>query len=324
MTSTFTRGPSTGAFTKRRIARGIGALIVTSILIAGCQTSASTAPSGSAAASGGSAAATAAAGGSTFERIKSDKVVTVGFINEPPYNFASSEKLTGAYPEALRAFFATVDPDIKMNGVLTEFSALIPGLVAKRFDINGGGMNIRPARCEQIAFSNPEVQALEVFVVKKGNPLNLKSYKDVAASTAKYGAVTGGVEVELADVAKIPKDRQVLFPDGPSLIAGLQAGRIDVMALTSLSAADLLKKTNDPNLELVELSEIPVDSTGAQSIGYVAVGFRKEDSDLREAYNAWLAKAKSSGDLLKIMEPFGFAARDMAPADKTADQICKG
>lgn len=308
-----------GAVLKPGVARGVLVLVFSSLVFAACQSGgASPAPS-----SGASAAASAGAS-DTLARIKADKVVTVGFINEPPYNFATSEKLTGAYPESLRAFFATIDPEIKMNGVLTEFSALIPGLVAKRFDVNGGGMNIRPARCEQISFSNPEVQALEVFVVKKGNPLGLTNYKEVAANaTAKYGAITGGVEVELADVAGIPKDRQVLFPDGPSMIAGLQADRIDVLALTSLSAADLIEKTGDPNLELVELTEIPVDSTGAQSIGYVAVGFRKEDNDLREAYNAWLDKAKASGELLKIMEPFGFAARDMAPADKKAVDICK-
>jgi polar amino acid transport system substrate-binding protein len=294
--------------------------VIAALVFTACQSGGA-----SPAASAGASAAPSAGGGSTFDRIKADKVVTIGFINEPPYNFATSEKLTGAYPEALRAFFATVDPEIKINGVLTEFSALIPGLVAGRFDINGGGMNIRPARCEQIDFSNPEVQALEVFVVKKGNPLGLTNYKEVAAhATAKYGAVTGGVEVELADVAGIPKDRQVVFPDGPSMIAGLLAGRIDVLALTSLSAADLIEKTGDPNLELVELTEIPVDSTGAQSIGYVAVGFRKEDDALKDAYNAWQDKAKSSGELLKIMEPFGFAARDMAPADKKADDICKG
>lgn len=294
-------------------------LVSSSIFLAACQSSAATtAPTAAA------TAAPTAAAETTFARIKRDKVVTVGFINEPPYNFATSEKLTGAYPEALRAFFATIDPDIKINGVLTEFSALIPGLMARRFDINGGGMNIRPARCLQIAFADPEVQALEVFVVKKGNPKNLTSYKAVASSDAKYGAVTGGVEVELADVAGIPKERQVLFPDGPSMIAGLQAGRIDVLALTSLSASDLLTKTNDPGLQLVELTEIPVDATGAQSIGYVGIGFRKEDADLRDAYNAWQAKAKANGDLLKIMSPFGFAARDIAPADKTADAICKG
>jgi polar amino acid transport system substrate-binding protein len=107
------------------------------------------------------------------------------------------------------------------------------------------------------------------------------------------------------------------------LIAGLQAGRIDALALTSLSVADLVKKTNDPNIEIVALTEVPKDSSGADAVGYVAVGFRKEDNDLREAYNAWLATAKSSGELLKIMEPFGFSARDIAPADKTAELLCK-
>ena len=306
-------------FLQRGAARGIFALTLIAMVFAACQSGGATpAPSGAA-----SAAPTAAAE-TTFARIKRDKVVTIGFINEPPYNFATAEKLTGAYPESLRAFFATVDPEIKINGVLTEFSALIPGLVAKRFDINGGGMNIRPARCAEIDFANPEVQALTVFVVKKGNPKNLTSYKAIADNAdAKYGTVTGAIEVELADVAGIPKDRQVLFPDGPSLIAGLQAGRIDALALTSLSATDLVTKTGDPNLEVVTLSEIPKDSSGADAVGYVAVGFRKEDDDLREAYNAWQATAKSSGELLKIMEPFGFAARDIAPADKTADALCK-
>ena len=163
-----------------------------------------------------------------------------------------------------------------------------------------------------------------MFVAKKGNPKGLTSYKAVAAhADAKYGAVTGGIEVELADVAGIPKDRQVLFPDLPSMAAGLQAGRIDVLALTSLSAADLLAKTNDPNLELVSLTEVPKDSSGADAVGYVAIGFRKEDNDLREAYNAWQAKAKASGELLTIMSPFGFAARDMAGADKLAADLCK-
>ena len=304
------------AFLRRGRALIVLALIG-SFLVAACQTAAS--PGASGAASGPPANET------TLARIKRDKVVTIGFINEPPYNFATAEKLTGAYPEALRAFFATVDPEIKINGVLTEFSALIPGLVARRFDVNGGGMNIRPARCAEIAFANPEVQALTVFVAKKGNPKGLTSYKAVADNAdAKYGAITGGVEVELADVAGIPKDRQVLFPDGPSMIAGLQAGRIDVLALTSLSAADLIKKTADPNLELVVLTENPKDSSGAEAIGYVAVGFRKEDKDLLDAYNAWQATAKASGELLTIMEPFGFAARDIAPADKLAVDLCKG
>ena len=299
----------------QRRARGPGArllalVLLGSVLLAGCQ-----------------AATPGASGGppaneSTFDKIKREKVVTVGFIIEPPYNFALNGQLTGGYPEALKAFFKTQAPDIQMLGVLTEFSALIPGLVAKRFDISGPGMNIRTTRCEVIDFGNPEIQALFVFITKKGNPMNLHSFADVAKSDAIFGSITGAAEVEAATAEGIPKERQVLFPDAPSMIAGLQAGRIDLFAITSLSGTDMMAKTNDPNLELVELSEIPKDANGNRSIGYVATGFRKEDKDLREAYNAWLTKAKESGELLTIMSPFGFAERDIAPVDATAEKIC--
>jgi polar amino acid transport system substrate-binding protein len=302
---------------RRLLARPAASLMVLLLLgttlLAACQ-AATPAP--------GASATAAPAAETTFEKIKREKVVTVGFIIEPPYNFALNGQLTGGYPEALKAFFKTIAPDIQMLGVLTEFSALIPGLVAKRFDISGPGMNIRTTRCQIIDFGNPEVQALFVFVVKKGNPFNLHSFADVAASTAKFGSITGAAEVEAANAAGIPKERQVLFPDAPSMVAGIQAGRIDMFAITSLAGTDMIKTTNDPNLELVELSEIPKDANGNRSIGYVATGFRKEDKDMREAYNAWLTKAKQSGELLKIMSPFGFAERDIAPIDATADKIC--
>jgi len=297
-------------------------ILLGTTLLAACQAAATTAPGASGAAASGTSATAAPGAESTFDKIKREKVVTVGFEIEPPYNFAENGQLTGGYPEALKAFFKTVDPNIQMLGVLTEFSALIPGLVAKRFDISGPGMNIRTTRCQIIDFANPEVQALFVFITKKGNPMNLHSFADVAASTARFGSVTGAAEVEAATAAGIPKDRQVLFPDSTSMVAGLQANRIDMFAATSLAATEIIKTTNDPNLELVELSEVPKDANGNRSIGYVAIGFRKEDKDLREAYNAWQLKAKQSGELLKIMAPFGFSQRDIAPVDQTADKIC--
>lgn len=309
------------------LTRGLSILTVVSLLVACSGNSAASGgagASGGAVASGGAAASGAAPGNeTTLQRIKREKLVTVGFVNEPPYNFAESGKLTGGYPEALRAFFATIDPEIKMDGVLTEFSALIPGLVAKQFDINGGGMNIRTTRCAQIAFANPEVQAIFVFIVKKGNPMNLHTFKDIATTGARYGAVTGAAEVEVADAVGIAKDKQTLFPDAPALVAGLQANRVDVIAATSLAATDIIKKTNDPNIELVVPTEIPLDKNGKQSVGYVAIGMRKEDQDLVDAYNKWQTEAKKSGKLLEIMAPFGFTAADMAPVTVTAEEVCK-
>jgi len=299
--------------------RTFALLVVAATITAACQSSSPGSSTGTSAAPGGSTS------GNLLDRIKADKTVRVGFANEAPYGFASPDgKLTGEAPEILRAYFKTIGVDT-VEGVLTDFGSLIPGIQANRFDVIGAGMFIRPARCEQIAFADPEYQIGEAFAVKKGNPKNLKSFKDVASSSdAKLGGVTGSAELEYATAAGIPKDRIVTFPDGPTMIAGLQAGRIDAGTLTTLSIRDLLQKTNDASLDYQSLSEQPTDKDGKPVVGYGAMGFRKSDTGLRDAYNTWLAQAKSSGDLLKIISPFGFSAEDVAPATAKADTICKG
>lgn len=309
------------------VPRGLALVLSLSLaFVSACQTTAPasglSSPPTSPAASVSNAPSPAAE--TTFERIKREGVVRVGFHSEPPFNFAASGKLTGASPEIMRAFLASVGVQ-NLEGVLTEFVALIPALEANRIDVIGAGMFIRPARCKEIIFGDPEYQLGEGFAVLKGNPKGLRSFKDVAAKKdARLGVVTGGAEAEYAQVAGVPADRVVLFPDGPTAIAGLQAGRVDAVAAVTISINDLITKSGDPNLELATLSEQPVDKNGATAIGYGGMGFRKEDTDFRDAYNAWLRDAKASGKLLSIMAPFGFTKAEIPPADITAEQLCAG
>jgi polar amino acid transport system substrate-binding protein len=244
-------------------------------------------------------------------------------VNEPPLSIATAEKVSGVDPEIMRAFLADQGVET-VDGVLVEFASLIPALVAGRLDAISSGLFIRPARCEQIAFSDPTIQIDQVFVVKKGNPLNLHSLKDVVASpTAKLGGGLGQVELEWADVAGVPKDRQVAFPTSQEVFTGLQAGRVDVALGNTLSMATLLEQLNDPNLELAPLSEQPVDADGNTASGYPAMGFRKEDADFQEAFNAWLKEARSSGKLLEIIAPFGITQEMIPPDDATAEELCQ-
>lgn len=285
-------------------------LFVGSVFLAACQSST---PAGSGAASGPPANET------TFQRIKREKVVRVGFVNEAPFAYSGAEKLTGEAPEILRVVLAKAGVE-RMEGVLTEFASLIPGLVAGRIDIIGAGMFVRPARCEQIDFGDPEYQLGEGFVVKKGNPKGLTKLQDFIDKKAKIGLVTGGAEVEYADIAGIPRDQQVLFPDGPTAVAGLQGGQVDAIMLTTLTVQDLAAKAGDPNLQFQAMSEQPKDKDGNFAVGWGAMGFRQADDDLRNFYNEELAKLKASGELLKIMGPFGFTEAEMTT--KKATEIC--
>src|SRR6218665_22009 len=55
----------------------------------------------------------------------------------------------------------------KVDGVLTEGGALIPGLRAGRFDVIAAGMYVTPGRCKQVAFADPQYQIADTLLVLK-------------------------------------------------------------------------------------------------------------------------------------------------------------
>ena len=95
----------------------------------------------------GALAGTPALAQSTLERAKADGYIRVGFANEAPFGFATPDgELTGEAPEVAKAVLAKMGIN-EVDGVLTEFGSLIPGLKAGRFDIIAAGMFVNPARC---------------------------------------------------------------------------------------------------------------------------------------------------------------------------------
>ena len=258
----------------------------------------------------------------TLERARREGVIRVGFANESPFAFATPEgKLTGESVEVARAIFQKLGIE-QMEGVLTEFGSLIPGLQAKRFDAITAGMFILPARCEQVLFADPDYQIIDALIVEKGNPLNLHSFMDIVANpNVRVGTGAGYSSVEQLIAVGVTEEQLVLFPDGPSGIAGLQAGRIDVWTSTAPACQTLLINANDPNLEMADPYE-PAVIDGKPVINYGGVAFRMDDLELREAYNVELEKLETSGELLEIISQFeGFGSFSL-PGDATAESVC--
>ena len=84
------------------------------------------------------------------------EAVRIGYANEAPFAYYDNAtgKLTGESVEVTRYLLKEVGIS-RVEGVITEFASLIPGLKARRFDIIAAGMYINPRRCEQISFSEP-------------------------------------------------------------------------------------------------------------------------------------------------------------------------
>lgn len=248
-------------------------------------------------------------------------VLRVGFANEAPYAYSDNGELAGSAPDLLRAIFSEVGVE-EVEGVLTEFTSLIPAINANRFDVIGAGMFVRAERCAQIAFGNPEFVLKQAMAVRKGNPKGIDSYASIKTNGAKLGLVKGGSEVDLATAAGIPDGQVQQFPDGPSVISALRSGRVDAVALTTLSLNDLLAKANTDEIELAEPFTEPVGDDGKPVRGYGAMGFRKQDNDLREAYNEKLAEFRKNGRWLEIMQKYGFTESELPDESVTVEELC--
>ncbi|BFT69442.1 ectoine/hydroxyectoine ABC transporter substrate-binding protein EhuB [Paenibacillus sp. P36] len=256
----------------------------------------------------------------TLEKAKKQGFITVGFANENPYAYATPDgKLTGEAVEVARVILKNLGIS-EMNGVLTEFGSLIPGLKAKRFDVITAGMFINPDRSKEVAFANPEYSIGEAIAVKKGNPHKLHSYQDIAANKdAKVAVMVGAIENDYLAKAGIAKGQIVTVPDQPSAISALQAGRVDAVTMTGPSLQAMLDSAKDSKIERVmDFTQPELDGKSVR--GYGAAAFRKEDSALREAFNQELDKLKKSGQLLEILKPFGFTEQEL-PGDMTANQL---
>jgi polar amino acid transport system substrate-binding protein len=261
---------------------------------------------------------------STLERIKRTGVVRVGFANEAPYAYVESESgdLTGEAPVVARRVFRQLGVG-QLEGVLTEFGSLIPGLKANRFDIIAAGMYITPERALEILFSEPTYCISEAFIVASGNPQSLHSYEDVANhESARLGVVAGTVERGYARSVGVPDERVVVLPDAPSALEAVRTERIDAYAGTSLTVQYLLDRADDARLErAVPFSDPLIDGQTVRGCG--AFGIRLEDTDLQEAVNQALAAFLGTPEHLELVKPFGFTAAELPGEVRTADLIGK-
>ncbi|MFF9811966.1 ectoine/hydroxyectoine ABC transporter substrate-binding protein EhuB [Streptomyces sp. NPDC014006] len=257
-------------------------------------------------------------GGDLLDRLRAQGVVRLGIAGEIPFGYIDkSGELTGEAPELARVIFKRLGVD-KVQPVPTEFGSLIPGLNSQQFDVVAAGMYVNPERCAQVIFADPDYQMLDSFIVRKGNPKGLHTYRDIVAKKAKFATGTGYAEIQYAVEAGYKESDILIVPDQVAGLNAVEAGRVDVFAGTAVTVRDVVKKSakaeaTKPFAPLVK---------GKPHIDGGAFAFRPTETGLRDAFNTELHKLKKSGELLRILRPFGFTRSEMT--DLTAKELCGG
>ncbi|MEU5363076.1 ectoine/hydroxyectoine ABC transporter substrate-binding protein EhuB [Streptomyces sp. NPDC005925] len=255
-------------------------------------------------------------GGDLLDRLRGAGVVRLGIAGEIPFGYIDTDgRLTGEAPELARAIFKRLGVD-RVQPVPTEFGSLIPGLNSQQFDVVAAGMYVNPERCEQVIFSDPDYQMLDAFIVRKGNPKGLHNYQDVVKKGAKFATGTGYAEIQYAVDAGYKESDILIVPDQVAGLNAVEAGRVDVFAGTALTTREVVRKSS--KAEVTEPFKPTVD--GKPHVDGGAFAFRPTETRLRDAFNVELRRMKKSGELLRVLEPFGFTKDEMT--DLTAKELC--
>ena len=255
------------------------------------------------------------------QKIADTGKVVIGYANEAPYGFATSDgMLTGEAPEIAKHILGEMGVE-EIEGVITEFGSLIPGLNAGRFDIIAAGMFILPQRCEQITFSEPTYGIGQAFLIQEGNPKNINNYDDVAAnSDVTLAVMAGAVEGEYAQKSDVPMGQLMVVPDKAAGAAAVEAGRADAFALTSLAIGEIVEaRGSDAGLAKTDAFSM---IAGENVKGHGGFGFRNEDAEFVDEFNQKLAEFIGTEEHLALIEPFGFG-KDELP-ELTRNDLCPG
>lgn len=278
------------------------ALIGGPVLLSGCTSTSSSGPGG------------------VLANAKKAGTIKVGIAGEAPYGFTDkSGKITGEAPEVARAIFKNLGVN-DITATQVEFSQLIPALNAKQFDMVAAGMFITPTRCQNAAFSVPDYQTLESFLVPKGNPKGVATYQDIISKNLKLAVLSGAVEKGYAHDSGVPDAQVTTYDTQNAMLQAVTSGRADAASLTDISLNTVVQQNAGAPVDVTKGFAPVINGKPNRSAG--AFVFRKGDDDLRNAFNDELNKLHSSGQWVQIVQPFGFTAANVPTADMTTDSMC--
>lgn len=288
----------------RRIATAIVGGVFSAALITSCT---ATTPGTGESADGGSSEQ------STLDRAMEDGYLRVAIANEPPYTQVNPDgTVTGAEPDILRAVLKTMGID-DIEGVTTPYESMIPGLDADRWDVVAAGLFMKESRCAAVAYSEPVIVSTESFGVPEGNPKSINTVQDILDNPdLKIAVLTGGFEEGILNTAEVPSKQQVLVKDARSGLEAVGANRADAFMLPTLSLRDLIE--DGDGYEVTEpIEDAPRTGSGA--------AFRKDDTELLEAYNEALAEFKQTDEFAEILTEWDFDPE--AVEGVTSEELCQ-
>ncbi len=248
------------------------------------------------------------------DRVEAGETIRLGFANAPPWAHPAEDGSPIGFVNVITVDVLERMGHTNVEPVVTDWSGLIPSLVAGRVDIITGGMYILGARCENIDFSEPIGQFGNAFIVPAGNPMGLQTYEDIKNAGAVMAGVSGYVNIEEARRVGIPDDKVIQVPGTTEVLAAVKSGRADAGAMTAVEAHLIAKETE--GIDSTDTNALP-----EWTFNWVGIGFHQDDDGFREGFNAAMEGYIGSEQMLADVAQFDYIPGNV-PGDVATEWIC--
>lgn len=195
--------------------------------------------------------------------------------------------------------------------VVTEWSTLIPGLKADRWDMLVTGMVKTEERIQGggIAMSDPYVMAYDVIIVSEDSPIQseadlegkiLASLLGSTDSLVAHSMVERGLAAEVKDFNT--------YAEPFLALANKQVDAVIFDQMTYMGFAETMsdiRTVGEPILYIPAADWAEAHEAANYNLGGVSVGVRAEDAALLAAINEALSEMDADGTRQKILEAYG-------------------
>ncbi|WP_168220057.1 MULTISPECIES: transporter substrate-binding domain-containing protein [unclassified Salinibacterium] len=223
----------------------------------------------------------------------------LGMVDSPPTSFVESDGTPAGFSSLVTMEILKRMGVTEFGALVTDFPGAIPALMAQRSDIRIGGLTPNDERCPVMAFTKPSHVLTYAFAVKPGNPLDLHSLADLAATNSKLGTQGATTQERVAIEVMGGSENIVILPDRQSGIDALRTDRVDAF-VAPLETLVQLQSTNPGAFDIADgiVPDLPI-------LAQASV-VRNEDKDFVEAYDKIFDELVAEGWLEELSDEYGF------------------
>ncbi len=199
-------------------------------------------------------------GGETLDSINSAGAITVGTeAHYPPMEFLEDGKIVGYGSDILQHVVS--DLGVNLNQLELPWQGILPGILAKKFDMVATSVSITPERAAKYAFTRP-IATFQTMIIRHANNDSISDKNDLNGTVvgAELGSIMvpqlETVDAELKEAGGSGFSEIKAFTSTDDMRLALASGQIDLATIPSIALGMMQKRRPGVFEQVINIGEV--------------------------------------------------------------------